>query len=107
MSNPHDFPSDTILGNIRLDITASQSNGDVNIFHEGSFEDPLIGFEYYINGRELMFIFEGDLAMSLGAPVELGLSNILVEADKIGVFQVTDDGKAGKAEILPLKVFED
>jgi len=107
MSNPQEFSKDTILGHIRLDITASEANGDINIFHEGNFEDPLIGFEYYKNGRELMFIFEGDIAMSLGAPIEEQLATIIVQAKKIGVFQVTDEGKAGKAVVLPLKVFDD
>lgn len=107
MSEPSDFPIDSVLGHIRLDIHASKSSGDINIMHEGTFEDPLVGFEYYPAARELVFVFEGDLAMSLGAPVDKGLVPFFLEGGNIGVFPVTDEGTMGKAVIVPLTVMRD
>ncbi len=102
MSSPEDFPEDTILGNVRLDIQASTRTGDVAIFHEGEFEDPVIGFEYDVQANELVFIFEGDMAMALGAPIERNLIKYIKKADKIGLFQVIDDKTIGKGDLLPL-----
>ncbi len=106
MSEPTDFPADTILGHVRLDIYASQKSGDINIFHEGAFGDPLVGFEYYPARRELVFVFEGDMAMPLGAELDEGLIPYFIKGKEVGVFQVTDDMKAGEGNIIPLRVVE-
>ena len=102
MSSPEDFSEDTILGNVRLDIHASTRTGDVAIFHEGEFEDPVIGFEYHVRENELVFLFKDDMAMSLGAPVQDAVIPYLKKADKIGLFQVLGEKAIGKGDVLPL-----
>lgn len=105
MSGPSDFPSDTVLGNIRISIFGNESDGAVNIFHEGYFKEPLVALEYYPKERDLVFVFEGDVAMSLGAPMDESLIPYMKDQD-VAVFRLENKNPVDGVK-LPLKIIED
>ena len=106
MSNPSDFPPDTVLGNIRLSVFANDSDGAVNIFHEGYFKEPLVSLEYYAKDRDLVFIFEGDIAMSLGSVMDKSLIPFVLDAEEVAVFRL-ENGDPVDGVRLPLEIVED
>lgn len=97
------FPEGSVLTEYRLDIYAGTQNGEISIFHEGTFHAALTGFEYDSALNALYFLFEGDDKRYLGAPLRQELIPYFMKEAVIGVFEVTKDKRFAQARELPLK----
>ena len=101
--SPQEFSDDSVLGHIKLDLYADKDTGEINIFHEGEFEDPVIECHYYPQSHDLFFVFSDQTRMYLGAKVSDDLHPHFAKQKQAALYQITDEGEMGQATQIPLK----
>ena len=107
---PERFPDNTILRYKRVDVYGSKRSGAISVFCEGKFDREIVKFEFFANDRELLFIFQGDLDVSYGAPIDNELACIMLKAKEASVFyfdKASEDAMPLGAVKVPFKVIYD
>jgi hypothetical protein len=98
------FPENSILRHLRLDIYADTKSGAINIFHDGEFEEPVQSLAFEQSSSDLLFVFADGDSMPLGADVADHLIPYFLSEKEAGLFQVQEDGTAGRGQVVPLKL---
>lgn len=105
MTEQLQYPQNSVLAEMLIDIYASKSHDQITILHDKVFDTKLIKLELSGNGNQLDFILEDNSKRPLGSPVSDDLMPYFQNVDEVTFCLVdVETKKPLDGQIVPLEV---